>query len=145
MQKYIIITFILTLFPSCDFLNSPGKYSPSKIPVNMILLSTVFGQGQGIWLFNPTTFEIYDTVVTGGSWSVNLSPDHKILYTAWWDSETQISKVFVIDMETKKIIHEQEILNPNVDLDHTKYRLISMGGNPGIQILDAHTFEIHHE
>lgn len=127
---------------SCGILDSSDNHPPPEIPDNLVLYATVFGQGQGIWTFDPQTLEVQDTLATGSSWSINFSPDYKTVYAAWWDSKTDINEAYAIDAENNEVVKSKEIWNPNVELDRTGTRLISMGGNPGIQMLDAQTFEI---
>lgn len=123
-----------------------GEDLPSpKIPDNLQIYTSVFGKGAGIWTFDPNTFEVQDTLQTGSSWGMSFSPDNRITYPAWRDSGTDISKVYAFYVHTKEMLREQEVWNPNAELDHSGNRLVSMGGNPGIQILDAHTFEILYE
>jgi DNA-binding beta-propeller fold protein YncE len=127
---------------SCGILNSSDNHPPPEIPDNLVLYATVFGQGQGIWTFDPQTLDVQDTLATGSSWSINFSPDYKTVYAAWWDSKTDINEAYAIDAENNEVVKRKEIWNPNVELDRTGTRLIIMGGNPGIQMLDAQTFEI---
>ncbi|MFU8862114.1 MAG: hypothetical protein ACNA8K_17035 [Cyclonatronaceae bacterium] len=139
-----ILFFLMGAFTlvSCGILDSSDNHPPPEIPDNLVLYATVFGQGQGIWTFDPQTLEVQDTLATGSSWSINFSPDYKTVYAAWWDSKTDINEAYAIDAENNEVVKSKEIWNPNVELDRTGTRLISMGGNPGIQMLDAQTFEI---
>ncbi len=155
VKHFFLLSVILTLiYPAsgCNLVNSSQDENDLHddngkpgLPDNAVLITTAFGQGEGIWTFNPQTLEVQDTLTTGTSWSINFSPDYRTVYSAWWDSNTDISKTYAIDVETNNIIKNQEIWNPNVKLDWTGTRLISMGGNPGIQVLDAQTFEVLHE
>ncbi len=142
--EYLVYFFFLILLSSgCNiFDSSEGETSPA-IPDGMVLYTTVFGQGEGVWVFNPQNLEVKDTIVTGSSWSINLSPTYRNLYSAWRDNE--ISKAYSIDVKTKEIVNSRTIWNQHIELDRTGKRLISMGNNYGIQVLDSQTFEILYE
>jgi hypothetical protein len=143
----IIISSLL--LASCGLLDSDPNHDLNDdngkpgLPDNSVLLATTDGRGSGIWTFDPGTLEVQDTLLNRFIWSINYASDYRTLYTAWRDRNSNIRKAYAIDVETREIVRKQEIWSPIVKLDRTGTRLISMG--IGIQMLDAHTFEILHE
>ena len=148
ITKFGIIVSSL-LLASCGLLDSDPNHDPIDdngkpgLPDNLVLLATTFGHGEGIWTFDPGTLEVQDTLFTGFTWSINYASDYRTVYTAWRDPSSNMNKANAIDVETKEKVKTQELWNPIVKLDRTGTRLISMLA--GIQMLDAHTFEILHE
>ncbi len=139
----LISLLIALTIHSCGILDSSDNHPPPEIPDNVVLYATVFGQGQGIWTFDPQNLEVQDTLATGSSWSINFSPVYRTVYSAWRDSETNISSVYAIDIASGDKVKQQELWNSHVQIDRSGKKLISMGGiQPGIQVLDAQTFDI---
>lgn len=143
--KCLLLLICVFVLEGCGILDSSDNHPPPVIPDKLILLTTVFGQGQGIWTFDPQNLEVQDTLETGSTWSINFSPDYRTVYSAWRDRDTEpeISQGFAIDKTTGEIINQQELWNSHLQIDRTGNYLISMGGiQPGIQVLDVQTFDI---
>lgn len=147
MNKFSQLLIILLLFVlvSCSLQSTDDNFEPAEIPPNLQLYTTVFGQGSGLWAFDPNTLEVQDTLSINDPISISFSPDYSAVYTSDRNSETNIYYAYKIDKLSNNIIQTQEIWNPFIWLNGSADKLFSLGSYQGIQILDAESLEILHE
>lgn len=140
--NFIVLALLLLMpAPGCSVFSSSDGDLPN-IPGNMVLYVTTSSAERGILKIDPQNMSVTDTIPSGVTWSISLSPDCKILYTASQHSSSKINTAYAFDAVSKEVLNSQTIWNAHLQLDRTGKMLISMGVNNGIQILDAETFEI---